>query len=146
MRAGPEIGVDNLCHELAHFVEIDEARSASQGWGFKYGETVSIPGHGTWQEFRKDQHIRREIRVWGIQYHLQRWIGKPVEPEELGVVGQYLPDYFRVLPEDLKSTDKEKVTAYFGKLIAEQADNYTANQIVAEIKRRRTQLPDYLNK
>jgi len=33
MKAGPSICVDNACHEMAHLIEIDEARITSVNWG-----------------------------------------------------------------------------------------------------------------
>lgn len=129
-RTGPCISVDNILHELAHFIEIDEARMHLGGWGFKYGQTITIPGHGTWEEFHKDQHINREIRTWAIQWHLQRFIGKPVSARELGKPGKYLPALWNALPHNMITE------VYFKTGIEYHTSKRCLDDVLTELRRR----------
>lgn len=66
MRAGPEVKKINLLHEMAHFIEIDDARCMVYGWGLKVPETY-IPGHRPFYDPQTFQAGAREIRVSAIQ-------------------------------------------------------------------------------
>ena len=41
-RAGPDTSIENLMHEIAHFIEIDYPRALSPGWGFTLPEEYVI--------------------------------------------------------------------------------------------------------
>jgi hypothetical protein len=74
--AGPQADLFNLVHEIAHMIEIDDRRCHNPNWGFKYGKTVYIPGHGDVNEgMVTNQAIEREIRVFGIQLHIHQAFG-----------------------------------------------------------------------
>lgn len=90
-RAGPEVSIVNLCHEMAHFVEIDDARCVTEGWG------LIVP-----QQFVYDrmccnpvthQGTDREIRVAAYQYHLLQYLGIYRTPAYLVSSFHFLPDF-----------------------------------------------------
>ena len=70
MRAGPEVGdVDSLLHEMGHFIEIDDARCTSYGWGLDV-RMAYFPGHPPCHDPQTFQACEREIRVTAIQQAL----------------------------------------------------------------------------
>lgn len=135
MRAGPEMSVDNVCHELAHFIEIDEGRMATLNWGLNYG--TEIPGFAT-REFQTGDHIWREIRVWAIQWHLQQFIGKPRTFDELGKIGFWLPDRWTAFPDDVDWSKRDESNRWFAEQIKREADKRDIDSILTELERRRS--------
>ena len=73
-RAGPDTDVRHLLHEMAHLVEIDDARAGEPGWGLRLGRWRSLMGHH-WREFRTSAPIRRELRVGAYQFHMGASLG-----------------------------------------------------------------------
>ena len=66
MRAGYESETENLLHEMSHFIEIDDARCASTGWGLSVNMAY-FAGHPPGPDPRTFQAPAREIRVSAIQ-------------------------------------------------------------------------------
>lgn len=58
-RAGLQVHIGNLLHEIAHFIEIDDERCFKDDWGLIYP-----------QQPKTFQAVQREARVWGIQWCL----------------------------------------------------------------------------
>src|SRR5512134_41522 len=58
--AGPSATVFNLCHEMAHFIEIDNRRCHLPGWGLKTGKTVLIGSQLVPEGMHTTQAIERE--------------------------------------------------------------------------------------
>ena len=56
----------NLAHEMAHLVEIDDARCFKFNWGFSYGTKYTFPGR-EWYEMHTIKATAREIRTLGWQ-------------------------------------------------------------------------------
>ena len=73
--AGPQAEVSNLLHEMAHMIEIDDARCHIPSWGFKYGKTVYIAGRMINEGMFTNKAIEREIRVFGIQIVMMNHYG-----------------------------------------------------------------------
>lgn len=75
MRAGP---VRNdpltLLHEMAHFIEIDDARCTVDGWGLQV-PYLSIPPYAPCKNPQTFQAAAREIRVSAIQRVLAHHFG-----------------------------------------------------------------------
>lgn len=67
-RAGPSLDVDNLLHEMAHLIEINDKRILSWNWGLQYPE-VELLGR-VFYEPNTIQGLNRELRVFAIQKHL----------------------------------------------------------------------------
>src|SRR5271155_2850520 len=70
-RTGPVRTSFGLLHEMSHFVEIDDARMLTEGWGLRLPE-VYVPG----QYARMcavpvtKQATERELRVSAYQWHI----------------------------------------------------------------------------
>lgn len=79
-RAGPSCDWDNFLHEISHFIELPLHRLLKRpafGWGFSYGPINEVFGRAFYEP-RTDQGVRREARVWAIQYNLSRFLGLKV--------------------------------------------------------------------
>jgi hypothetical protein len=79
LKAGPSYNIQNLLHEMSHFVEIDDSRTLKSGWGLKYGKWSDLPYYagGGFYEFSSAEHIKREIKVWAYQYSLSQYLKLP---------------------------------------------------------------------
>lgn len=64
--AGPEAHIGNVCHEIAHFIEIDDERCHFPDWGLNSGKWNDR--FGCYDGMITDKAIRREIRTFGIQH------------------------------------------------------------------------------
>lgn len=91
-RAGPQRRLSNLCHEMAHFVEIDDDRCHEWGWGlrvpevFIYDRMCANPV--------TNQATMRECRVAAYQLNLMRYLGaRGAAPEILVRPFSFLPDW-----------------------------------------------------
>lgn len=137
-RAGPSSNLDNILHELAHFIEIDEKRMDQHGWGLKYGKWVDSPFPNRycsgWYELTTDKHIQREIRVWAYQANLLKYFKLPVDFQDLAEIAPYLPDLW--LYKNGK-TDKERV-ANIARQIEDLAGqiSYSFESIWNEVRRK----------
>jgi len=97
MRAGPQICLTNLIHEMCHLVEIDDERMLISGWGLRTPE-VYVPGRYShmasvpisWQP------IKREVRVIALQWQLQQSIGITGTKREALSAMEYMPDWCNV--------------------------------------------------
>lgn len=65
---------ENLLHEVAHFVEIDQRRMATFGWGLRCKTQVRIMGN-YYAEPRTSQSTDRECRVIAYQKNLADFLG-----------------------------------------------------------------------
>lgn len=97
-RAGPENHVTNLCHELAHFVEIEDYRMTRYNWGLTVPSVYIVDRLCV--EPRTTQITEREIRVAAYQYNLLNYIGCKRTIKNLVSSYQYLPDFMLVPLED----------------------------------------------
>lgn len=100
-RAGPTVHISNLCHEMAHLVEIDDARCGQPGWGlqlpkvFIYDRMCLNP--------ETNQATRREVRVAAYQLNLMRHLGLRATPAGLVRAYTFLPDWCFVPGRDDKA-------------------------------------------
>ena len=97
-KAGPAYDLSNLCHELSHFVEIDDARMTSPSWGLRVPEVWVY--NRMCIEPETIQMTERELRVTTFQKNLMDYLGFPVTVEELVASLKYLADYIHVPLED----------------------------------------------
>lgn len=80
MRAYTDVSVDNLLHEMSHFVEIDDDRCGMLGWGLRVARICVM---GTWcTNIQTFQACEREIRVHGIQRVLASTANAPFDARE----------------------------------------------------------------
>lgn len=96
--AGPSYDISYLCHEMAHLVEIDDARMRCNGWGLIYPEVYVI--NTVCCEPRTNAITMRELRVAAYQFHLLQYIGVPNSIAEIVDSFDYLPDTTYVPIED----------------------------------------------
>ncbi len=98
-RAGPGRALSNTVHELAHFVEIDDARQQTFGWGL-HVPTVVVCGQ-TCTEPTTHKMVDRELRVMAYQVNLMQALGAPpMRVRRLVQALQYMPDFILVPLED----------------------------------------------
>lgn len=120
-RVGPECELMALCHELAHFVEIDDDRMMVYGWGLKYAE---VWVYDRWcSEPKTMQMTERELRVAAYQANLQDYIGLEFQVDyDITNSFEHIPDFWFVPLEDgsLWSTDKNKDMGYSDKVKSRQ--------------------------
>ena len=92
-RAGPwdNVNLENLSHEMAHFVEIDELRSFRGGWGLKvpkiyvFGKAYDQPT--TWQA------SARECRVIAYQANLMEAMRQPFDIADFTKALRWMGDF-----------------------------------------------------
>lgn len=94
LRSGPEVCVSALVHEMAHFIEIDDSRAFSTGWGLEF-RIVEIMGHSCCEP-TTCQGLLREVRVCAIQMQLSSHFGMSPDKADLEYTVKslrHLPDY-----------------------------------------------------
>lgn len=90
MRAGPTSGCpDVLLHEMAHFVEIDDARCLARGWGLRV-PTVEVAGR-PYEQPATFGCCLREIRVMALQLALGRHFRLEQDPADLAGLLAWVP-------------------------------------------------------
>ncbi len=109
-RCGPLYNnLEALCHEMCHFVEIDERRMGQFKWGMKFGTGTGL--YNRFQEirdFNTAQATKRELRVLAFQYNLQVYLGiqKETLVEHCSAM-EYMPDFYCVLSDKELLNDAE---------------------------------------
>jgi len=146
-RAGPEIKAWNLLHEMAHFVEIDDDRMCSYGWGLRVPEVFVYDRMCV--EPTTTQMTKREIRVIAFQRNVMVYLGME-EPASKSVNSlHFLPDHTLVPLEDgspayiegrpvcksLKQTDKSRMKWIANQVEALQS-KYTLEFFISEWERK----------
>jgi hypothetical protein len=79
-RAGPQVHVSNLLHEMAHFIEIDDERCTRPGWGLHIRQ-VYLMGK-SYNDPNTYQATLREARVGAIQLELAEFFGVKYDADE----------------------------------------------------------------
>ncbi len=134
--AGPAAQTDNLLHEMAHFVEIDERRMGMHGWGLRLPKMHYIPGPyggSSWCEPKTMQISAREIRVMAYQHHLHVYLGIAPWRERVPRLLGFLPDWYNV-PGQRDGGRARWVWSVYDRLIA--APRYSLASFRAEWARR----------
>lgn len=148
-RAGPEISVCNLVHEMAHLAELDIQRllqKPSYGWGFKHGRFWQIGRH-TGFESTTDQSVRREMRVWAYQLSVEKEFGIKNEGAKRLVSSVVFMEAFtlykwKVVSENtMKQLGHEKAEKHCIELMAKDVINmsnseFTFDKFIAEWTKR----------
>tara|TARA_R100001132_G_C3273357_1_gene95438 strand:- start:3082 stop:3618 length:537 start_codon:yes stop_codon:yes gene_type:complete len=92
-RAGISHDLNNLIHEMAHMIEIDDARVHLRGWGLTCLTVVEVMGV-EYMEPVTPQATLREVRTFAIQKVISDHIGHPVDVrKDLAVLVKWLPDW-----------------------------------------------------
>lgn len=136
MRAGPSQCIRFLIHEMAHLVEIDDARMLVRGWGLhlpkiyipgRYSHMVPVP--------ITHQASLRECRVIALAWHLQNFLGIKESAREMVGSLEYMPDYENVVPYEtgmsLNEIDNLRMNFLANKVI-EYANKYSITFFVIE--------------
>jgi hypothetical protein len=123
-RAGYEVCLTNLIHEMGHLVEIDDARIMEYSWGLTLPE-VYLPGRYSRMAPTPatTQACLRECRVIAMQWLLQNAIGITTSALEAVSSLQYMPDFF--LAPGVSDQDKLD-------FLKEQMLEYAANKYTLE--------------
>lgn len=134
--AGPRAKTDNLLHEMAHFVEIDQPRMGMCAWGLRLPKMHYMPGQyggHSWCEPKTMQISARELRVMALQHHLHLHLG--IEPwrEKVGALMKWFPDRYNV-PGYRQGAANRWVLAQYDRLI--KAPRYSLAAFREEWSRR----------
>lgn len=98
-RSGPNHNdVSALAHEMSHFVEIDDDRMTSYGWGLRLPEVYAI--NRICIEPLTCQATKRELRVIAFQLNLCEYIGLSLEDDYTVSSLRFMPDTTFVPLED----------------------------------------------
>jgi len=137
MKAGPLAQVQNLCHELCHYAEIEIERCNQHGWGLGFPQIQYIPGFGDFRDsFKTPAHHEREMRVWAFQSILHEMVGIEGGIKDLVSSSIFLPDLFLLKDYGLKNTSDETVRDYFEGRVRELAQEYTLSDLLGRIEQR----------
>lgn len=158
--AGPTADLFNLAHEMAHLVEIDDARCHIPGFGFKLGKEQYVGGQ-LFREMFTPQAIQREIRTLGIQlvmmreydigidrdvsYHeeLETWGDLDLAPSTVGYMAalcKWIDGMHHYHPKNRKDyphgTWEELAFVTITRDIEEEASKWSMDSIIAEWDRK----------
>ena len=151
-RAGPEVSYVNLTHEMAHFIEIDDARMMLPRWGLRLPR-VYVAGRECVEPVTT-QITEREIRVIAYQANLLEYLGSPQTVESTIESLQWLPDFFllpiengtypyseegKVVDMSSKEVDASR-TRWTANRVAKERETYTMERFLAEWTRKTTLL------
>lgn len=132
-QAGPAKDVDNLLHEMGHFIEINDQRILRTGWGLAYPE-IEVCGQ-ICREPRTTQAIERELRVFAIQKHLIEMVGLLVEPnyeKNKAQIIKWMNDFVLIPEPDRFGWCEKKINEYY--------QGYTKDQLMNEWNRKKNLL------
>lgn len=130
-RAGPVEDVDNLLHEMGHFIEIPDHRILISGWGLTYPEIEIC--HQICREPSTTQAVERELRVFAIQKHLYEiaQIKIPIRyNEDKSKLIEWMNDYVLIKDSDKKHWCISKIDEYY--------NSYDKSKILSEWHRKNT--------
>lgn len=110
-------GTDNLFHEMAHFVEIDERRMSQPSYGLK------VPRVWIYDRFcsepRTMQISARELRVFAYQHHIHEHYGIPTWRNKATDLLSWLPDYHLIPGRGFRRNDTHTnwILAHYDRLV-----------------------------
>jgi hypothetical protein len=129
-RAGPmdNISLENLSHECAHMVEIDERRSFCPSWGLKTRKVVCLG-----QEFDEPltwQPTQRECRVIAYQANFMEAMGYAFDVRDFASALRWMPDWCNVpvdtSEDDYSKTEEKRLNFVVAEILKYKADeNYS---------------------
>lgn len=108
-KAGPGRDLGNLCHEMSHFVEIDDRRMGRPGWGLRVPEVWVFDRMCC--EPTTMQMTAREMRVIAFQANLMEYLGIQGQLEGAVQSMRFMPDFYMV-PEEEPRTDVKSYRDY----------------------------------
>lgn len=136
-RAGPDVSVVHLLHEMAHFAEREVEKLLERprySWGFRFGTLVEIPAiNYSQRQLQKVGHIDRELRVFAYQYNLCREFQVKMTSWELANICKYLENFcsYGQNPESPFKNEEERILIAEAKLM-ELASTYTVERFSTE--------------
>jgi len=142
--AGPTADMFNLFHEIAHFVEIDDARCHIPSWGLKHGKKIIIGGRLYDAGMVTTKAVEREIRTFGIQIVLHNHYGETTYDDmplaEYGAkLCQHIDGFLYYYPKNQKISYEDK-RAYALKVIRDRIEaetlKWSFESIMAEWRRK----------
>lgn len=118
-RAGPEVGVEYLLHEMAHLADRSIEKlllKPSYGWGYYTGKPWYIAGQSGIEPYN-DKAVLTEARCWAYQVSLMQHYNMPTDVQDIVDSVVYISAFWlykqRVLtPEQIKDyagSDKEAI-------------------------------------
>lgn len=139
-KAGPGEGtVSTALHEMAHFVEIDEDRIASDHWGFHFGTPYFLLDHSDAMPTSLAA-TKREIRTWAIQLCLAKSVGMTDEtPETLSRSVAFMSDAILI-----PGTTNDAKNAWASSKIREELLDVDQSEVLSEWHRRARLVPELM--
>jgi hypothetical protein len=121
--------ISNLVHEMAHLVEIDDARMRCDGWGLKVPEVWVF--NRICCEPTTRQITEREIRVTAYQVNVLDYLGEENSVDDIVSSLDYLPDTCYVPLEDGREPygDNYKVVQAENINIKESQQRWRVNEV-----------------
>jgi hypothetical protein len=93
-RAGPDVSVLNLLHEMGHFLEIPAGRVQVSGWGLGMKNIVERFGR-SYYDPKSWQCTQREIRVSAYQLNLAKYLGVEANVTSMAkIITDWMPDTY----------------------------------------------------
>jgi hypothetical protein len=138
--AGPERCPTNIIHEMAHLVEIDDARILQYGWGLttptqyipgRYSHIASVP--------MTCQPTLRETRVITLAWQVQNMLGLMETPRQALGSLTFMPDWCNVpasRKETIKDYDDSRFEYLESYMIKCMEEKYTVSFFMSEWKRK----------
>jgi hypothetical protein len=138
---------DALCHELGHFVEVEEGRLGIYGWGLSLRE-IYVMGQRC-VDVHTRQVTERELRVHAYQAHLHEYFKVKETIESCVESLRWLPDHMNIPLEDgsmpfadgspnyrLKDIERSRYRWKMNRL-EELKETYTLDRFFSEFKKRK---------
>jgi hypothetical protein len=141
---------DDLTHEMAHFVEIDEERMNQDGWGLYVGEWHDgYDKYGGFYVYNGVKDIERECRVVALQANLHEQLGIPFDVVDFGRALRFVPGFHNLIGEPyyVKSAvdDRYKHKWVRERIAAHRQDpHFSSESFIAEWWRRNNLLKSRL--
>jgi len=131
-RAGPSIEAWHFCHEVCHFVEIDDERMLMQNWGLRVPEKWVIDRFVCEPETL--QATERELRTLAYQWHLHKLLNIKSTPAAMVSALVYMPDFWLV-PGGWSKND-EKRLKWCADRMMDLTKDFHLDRFMAEWKRK----------
>jgi len=93
--AGPSCELANLFHEMGHFAEREIPklkRKPPSSWGYTFGKYYQIGQHSGYEP-TTDESVKRELRIWAFQWHLENKYGIATSIKEMISAVVYMPAF-----------------------------------------------------
>ncbi len=147
-RAGLEVDLSNLLHEIGHLIDIDDARVIQQGWGLFYPE-IAVGGRNC-QAPETSKAVLREVRVIAWQDLLAEQVGFKSDPKEFIKSLRWMADFVFIPVPSVEKEDSREYDARRISWLFQQFETFRATlkieEAVREIHRKSQVVTRQLNK